>query len=100
MSTFTVAVLRYSVTVAQPLDGKPVDRKEARRLAAMISRLGKEMRDSAPSDIATDFHTVLKAVRTSSSRLTTRHAPIEAIDPMYNKRTRAAKKAVDAYSCA
>ncbi|MEO3872841.1 hypothetical protein ABGB18_28845 [Nonomuraea sp. B12E4] len=99
LDTFNVALVIYASTVGKAVEGEPVDFKEARRLAGIIADYGEAMEGSVPPDIADAFHNQVKAVRKSSSRLSTRSRVVELVDPMYNDKAVAARKALSAYEC-
>ncbi|MBF8185733.1 hypothetical protein ITP53_08265 [Nonomuraea sp. K274] len=99
LTTFNIALVAYSAEVGQAIEGKPVDFKEARRLAGVIARLGEGMEDSAPADIAEAFHRQLTAVRKSSGKLSTGNNAFDVVDPMYNDRADADQKALNEYKC-
>ncbi|WP_188194210.1 hypothetical protein [Nonomuraea sp. SYSU D8015] len=85
--------------MGKAIHDEPVDFEEARRVARLVAQLGKGMKDSVPPDIADAFHLQLKAVRVSSSKLSTRNSAFDVVDPVYNKRATAARKALNEYEC-
>lgn len=99
LSTFQVGLLAYSADIARAIDGEPINLKEMRRRAALTLRIGEKMKSSAPPDIAEQFRTVLKALKTSSSNLKEDSTVLDAADPIYGKKNRAAFDAVDHYEC-
>ncbi|MET7331073.1 hypothetical protein [Nonomuraea sp. NPDC005650] len=99
LNTFNVALVMYASTVGKAIENQPVDFKEARRLAGIIADYAKSMERSVPPDIADAFHNQVKAVRGSSRKLSTRNRVFEIVDPMYNDKAVAARKALSAYEC-
>ncbi|MGC9535601.1 hypothetical protein [Streptomyces sp. UG1] len=99
LSTFQVGVIAYSAEVGAAIEGQPLDFKELRRKAALIADTGEPMRASAPSDIAEEFRTVLKAIDTSASNLRSGAKARDVVDPVYGERNRPAFDAVNDYDC-
>jgi hypothetical protein len=99
LSTFQVGVLSFRADAGKAIQGEPLDFTELRRKAALIARYGKEMRATAPPDIAEHFTTVLDAVATSARGLKQGGSARAVIEPLYGKRNQAAFEAVQKYEC-
>ncbi|WP_433464876.1 hypothetical protein [Spirillospora sp. CA-128828] len=100
LSTFQVGVLSFRSGVGKAISGQPLDFKELRRQATLVLHWGEEMETSAPPDIAEQFRTVLKAIKTSSSKLKDGSKVRDVVDPLYGKEDSAAFDAVEKYDCA
>ena len=99
LSTFQVAVVSFRADAGKAIRGQALDFAELRRKAKIIADYGKEMRASAPSDIAKQFETVLDAVATSTRKLKPDASVRDVVDPLYGTRNRAAFDAVQNYEC-
>lgn len=99
LSTFQVGVVAYRGDVGRLIQGEQGDLKELRRKAKLTLRIGEKMKSSAPPDIADQFRTVLKALKTSSSNLKAGSKVTEVADPVYGKKNRPAFEAVSGYEC-
>ncbi|MDF3148394.1 hypothetical protein [Streptomyces sp. T21Q-yed] len=99
LSTFQVGVVAFRSDVGAAIEGQPLDFEDLRRRAALIAHTGREMKASAPPDIAEEFRTVLKAIDTSASRLKPDAKVRDVVDPLYGEPNRPAFDAVDNYDC-
>jgi hypothetical protein len=99
LSAFQVGVVVFRADVGKAIQGEPLDFEELRQRADTIARLGKEMRSSAPSDIAEEFRTVLKAIDTSASGLKEGAKVRDVVDPLYGEENLPAFDAVNDYDC-
>jgi hypothetical protein len=99
LSTFQVGVLAFRSEAGKAMQGQPLDFTELRRKAALVATWGKEMRATAPPDIAEHFRTVLDAIATSARRLKPGGSARAVLDPLYGKRNQAAFEAVQKYEC-
>lgn len=99
LSTFQVGVLSYRANAGKAINGEPLDFKELRRKATLTLRIGERMKSSAPPDIADQFRTVLKALKTSSSNLKEGSTVRDVVDPLYGKKNKSAFEAVSSYEC-
>lgn len=99
LTTFQVGVVVFRGDVVGMVRGQRPDLKELRRKATVIAFTGKEMRASAPPDIAAQFQAVLKAVRTSASHLKPGATVGDVVRPVFNDHVNPAFDAVDRYKC-
>ncbi|MGW0825334.1 hypothetical protein [Streptomyces sp. NPDC002845] len=99
METFQVGVVVFRADVGEALRGQPLDFKDLRQRAALITHTGKEMQTSAPPDIAEQFRAVLKAIDTSASRLKPGAKARDVVNPLYGEHITPAFDAVDHYGC-
>ncbi|MET7639716.1 hypothetical protein [Streptomyces sp. NPDC005438] len=99
LSTYEVHVVFFRAEVAKALHGNPLDMKDLRRRATMISYLAKPMKASTPPEVADDFRVVNKAVDTTAGRLKAGARVKDIVDPVYNERVKAATDALNRYEC-
>ncbi|MFE6177155.1 hypothetical protein [Streptomyces sp. NPDC056464] len=99
LSTFQVGVVAFRADVGKAIEGEPLDFEELRLRADAIARMGKEMRSSAPPDIAEQFRAVLKAIDTSASGLKRGAQVRDVVDPLYGEKNAPSFDAVDDYDC-
>jgi hypothetical protein len=79
--------------------GQPTDVAALRQRAALVLRMGQEMRDSAPPDIRPQFEAVVTAITTIAGRLESGGTGQDLAEPFYNDQAAAAFKAVGSYGC-
>ena len=99
LTTFQVGVVVFRGDVVDAVRGRALDFEDLKKRAAYIAFMGKQMRDSAPPDIAEQFRTVLDAIATSASRMKAGAKVGDIVDPLYDERNSAAFDAVDKYEC-
>ncbi|MDQ0904071.1 hypothetical protein QFZ22_000056 [Streptomyces canus] len=108
LTPFRVVVVVYRGELADAVHSRvahrsaskrQLDLKGLRQRAAVIARMGEEMQASAPPDIAKQFHTVLGAIRLSSSKLNPDSQLGDVVDPVFNEKVNPSFDAVDKYDC-
>jgi hypothetical protein len=99
LTVFQVGVVVFRGDTVEALRGKPLNFQDLKKRAALIARMGEEMRASAPPDIAPQFRAVLKAVKTSAGRLKPGARVRDIVDPLFNKRMTPAFDTVEKYKC-
>lgn len=99
LNTFQVGVVTFRSDVGAAIDGKALDFEDLRTRAVLIAHMGKEMKASAPQDIAEEFRVVLKAIETSASRLKEGTKVRDVVDPLFGEQNLPAFDAVNDYDC-
>jgi hypothetical protein len=99
LEVFQVGLVTYRGGVGRAVRGEQLDLKEMRRRADIVVSMGEKMKASAPPDIAPQFATVLKSVKTSAGRLKPGGKVRDVLDPLYGQRTAPAFDAVEKYEC-
>jgi hypothetical protein len=99
LPTFNVAVLAFTADAGRAIEGEQLDVEELRRKAAIVAEYGRQMRDSAPPDVADEFDAVLDAVATSARRMEPGAKVRDIVDPLYGSQARPAFDAVQNYEC-
>ncbi|AXK33611.1 hypothetical protein DVA86_14065 [Streptomyces armeniacus] len=99
LETYQVGVVAFRADVGRAAGGEPLDIKALRQRAAMISLMGKNMKASAPSDIAGEFRAVRKAIATSSGKLKAGTQVRDVVSPLYGKGINPAFDALNDYEC-
>lgn len=99
LETYNVGVVVFRADVGKAIEGEPLDIKELRQRAVMISLMGKEMKASAPPDIAEEFNAVRKAIAASASKLKAGAKARDVVDPLYGDSVNPAFDALNDYEC-
>jgi len=99
LTVFQVGVVVYRGDVVEAARGRSVDLNDLRKRAALIAHTGKEMRASAPPDIAGRFRAVLDAISASARRLKPGAKVREIVTPLFNEHINPAFDAVGKYKC-
>ena len=99
LPSFQVGVVVFRADVLKSIRGESLDTQDLKKRAAIIAHVGKEMRASAPPDIAGRFRAVLEAISTSAHRMTPGTKVRDVVSPLFNKRIDPAFDAVDEYKC-
>jgi hypothetical protein len=99
LETFQVGIVVFRGDVLRAVRGQPLDFEDLRKRAVYIAHIGKEMQESAPPDIAEQFRAVLKAIRTSASRLKSGAKVRDVVNPLYGDHINPTFDAVNTYRC-
>lgn len=100
LTTFQVGVVAFRSDVGAAIEGQPLDFEDLRTRAALITHTGREMKASAPRDIAEEFRVVLKAIDSSARSLKKGARVRDVVDPLYGEHNSPAFDAVNDYDCA
>lgn len=100
LSTFQMGALAYRADVAREAEGNGPGMEELERKAKLTLHAAEPMEASAPPAVAADFRTAVEAIRTSSENLKPGRKVADVWKPVWNEKSIAAFKAVDAYECA
>jgi hypothetical protein len=99
LTTFQVGAVVYRADVLGAAQGRSPDIGDLKKRAAIIGHTGKEMRASAPPDIAARFRAVLDAISISALRLKPGAKVREIVTPLFNEHINPAFDSVDKYKC-
>ncbi|GLX92931.1 hypothetical protein [Herbidospora sp. NBRC 101105] len=99
LPTFQIGAIMFRAEVLDAAHGKRLDVAELRRKAKVLALLAKEMKASAPPEIATHFDTVVRELAASARALKSEASMREAAAPLLKVTNQVAFDAVDNFKC-